>query len=65
MGSSRKKISKTDTLINWDIPVTAVNKTISALIEEVASQACKETREDDLENLGTICKYTKLEFSLA
>ena len=53
MAGSRKKINKADTLINWEIPVKAVNKTISALVEEVASQACKETREDDLENLGT------------
>ena len=48
MRDSRKKISKTDTLINWDIPVKAVNKTISALIEEVHSQAHQKTREDDV-----------------
>ena len=47
MSDSRKKISKTDTLIDWDIDGETVKKTISERIKEVHSQAHQKTREGD------------------
>ena len=47
MSDSRKKISKTDTLIDWDIDGETVKKTTSERIKEVHSQVHQKTREGD------------------
>ena len=47
MRDSRKKISKTDSLIMWNIVSETVNKTVSKMIKEVYSQAHQKTREGD------------------
>ena len=47
MSDSRKKISKTSSLISWNIDGETKTKTFDESLKEVRSQAQEKTREGD------------------
>ena len=47
MRDSRKKLSKTDSLISWNVDGEIVAKTLDERLKEVRSQAKEKTREGD------------------
>ena len=56
MRDSRKKISKKDSLIVWNIDGEIVKKSLDERLKEVRSQARGKTREGDVVRSSGYCK---------